>query len=101
MQDIVVRAGEEFTLTLSSSTATGYTWQTTALPNGIVSLGSVVLTSSRGAPGDASSEVFKFRAERAGRFTLELVLKRQWEADSVARETCEVIVTENTVVGDH
>lgn len=84
-------AGDEFDVRLEAIPGAGYRWQLGSLPDGVTHIGSESHQRAAAAPGDPSEQVFRFRADRPGQFTLRFELKRPWESSAV--RTHEVRVT--------
>ncbi len=93
-QSMTLPVGETLELRLPENPTTGYRWS-------VVENGADVLTpveEQRGAPADGpgapATHRWLFRAERAGRTTIELVHHRPWEdtAGATRRFTLEVEV---------
>ena len=77
---LTVAVGEDFTISLRSIATSGYLWRVEALPDGI----QLVKTehekpTADAKPGDATNQVFQFRAQRTGEYKLTFVLARPWE----------------------
>ncbi len=88
-----VVAGAVFDIALGCSPSTGYMWQPNPLPDGVVLLGSEFAAPANAQVGDAGQQVFHLRAERAGHYTLMLVLKRRWEAEPIETHTVDLIAS--------
>jgi predicted secreted protein len=83
-ETIIVAVGEEYTVSLRSIPATGYVWQTEALPKNSRFLGSDYEKSESALPpGAPTRQIFRFRTMKAGEYKLSFVLKRQWESNAI------------------
>jgi predicted secreted protein len=93
MEAVIVAVGEEFTIRLKSTPATGYVWEPQTVPESLQFLGSVCEPLAVNIqPGDPVTQVFSFRAVRAGQHAITLVLKRRWEHDAIESLTLTVNV---------
>lgn len=88
---IAVGVDEEFAIPLQSSATAGYLWKIESLPEGVEHLGSENRNpAGEMKPGDPTTRVFRFRARKAGEYTLIFALARSWE--NTAIKTKSVIV---------
>ncbi|HTN69993.1 MAG TPA: protease inhibitor I42 family protein [Methylomirabilota bacterium] len=93
-ETITVAVAQEFAVRLKSTPTTGYVWEVQKLPDGIQSLGSdYEKPGSDIKPGAPVLQVFRFKVQKAGEYTITFVLKRQWETKAVESHT--VAVTAN------
>ena len=90
-ETINAAVGDEFEVRLNATPSTGYVWKAQTLPEGVQLLGSdYERPSANSRPGDPTAQVFRFRASRAGDYTINIVLKRPWESDAVQSRTVSV-----------
>ncbi len=89
---ISAKAGEEFEVRLPSSPSTGYAWHVAAQPDGIRLLDSIFLAPQGAQPvaGAAGEQVFRFLADRPGKYEFEMELKRAWEQQPIDKRSVEV-----------
>jgi predicted secreted protein len=92
-ESINVAAGGEFAVRLASNPSTAYLWEVQTLPESIELLGSSFeKPAGEVRPGDPSTQVFRFRALKAGEYHIVFGLKRKWETESIKSETIVVHV---------
>ncbi len=86
---VALAVAQELFVTLSSNASTGYSWSYQSTPDGVLSaVGEAeYLPDQPVLPGSGGRERFRFRAVRAGRTTVELEYRQQWDAASAAAET--------------
>jgi len=88
---ITVAVDREFTISLKSMATAGYIWKIQTLPDAIQLLGSVIEKSASDIkPGDATTQVFKLRALKAGEHTIVFTLARPWESKELESRTVTV-----------
>ena len=93
-ETINTAVGDEFEVRLAATPSTGYIWEAQSLPEGIKLSGSdYERPSADTRPGDPTTQVFRFRAQRAGDYTITFHLKRPWESDAAHSQTVSVKVT--------
>ena len=85
-------AGAPFEVALGSAPSTGYQWEPVQLPPGVALLSTRFEQPLSAAIGDGGTQFFTLQAATPGRLTLNFVLKRRWEADSVQSRAVEVEV---------
>jgi predicted secreted protein len=91
---ITVAMRDEFTISLASIATAGYVWKVATLPDAILLLGTE--TGKQGAdakPGDATNQIFRFRAHKPGGYKLNFRLGRPWESKAIESRTVIVNVT--------
>ena len=88
---ITVAVDHEFTISLKSIATAGYVWKIEMLPDTIQLLGSEIEKSADdNKPGDPITQVFRFRALKAGEYTILFVLARPWENKTIETHTVTV-----------
>src|SRR5262245_39052162 len=88
---ISVEVDQEFSVPLKSIATAGYVWKIESLPDALQSLGSEIQKPSvETKPGDATTQVFWFRALKAGEYSLTFILSRPWE--NIAIESRMIVV---------
>lgn len=88
---ITVTVDHEFSISLKSIATAGYLWKIESLPDGIQFLGSKnEKPAGDMKPGDSITQVFQFRALKAGEYTITFMLSRQWESKAI--ESREVTI---------
>ena len=88
---IAVAVAQEFAVRLKSTPTTGYVWEVQKLPEGIQFSGSdYEKPGSDIKPGAPVTQVFRFKAQKAGEYTITFVLKRQWETKAIESHTVTV-----------
>jgi predicted secreted protein len=89
-----VKVNQEFRIPRKSIATAGYVWKIESLPDAIQFLGSEIQKPSvETKPGDATTQVFRFRALKAGEYSITFILSRPWENKSI--ESHEVKVKTN------
>ena len=92
-ENIIVKKGQEFTVTLESNPGTGYQWIpmfNTSIINLISHNFQPSTTKLMGSPG---TDVFKFKAINFGTESLKMVYKRSWEKEFVKEKVFVISVT--------
>ena len=90
-ETISTAVGDEFEVRLKATPSTGYVWEAQSLPESVQLSGSdYEQPSPNPRPGDPAIQVFRFRANRAGDYTITFVLKRTWESDVMQSRTVSV-----------
>ena len=92
-ENITVKKGHEFTVTLESNPGTGYQWIpmfNTSIINLVSHNFQPSTTKLMGSPG---TDVFKFKAINSGTESLKMVYKRSWEKEFVKEKVFVVSVT--------
>ena len=88
---ITVALDQEFTIPLRSIATAGYLWKIETLPDTIQLLGSENQKPAGDIkPGDPITQVFRFRALKAGEHTIIFMLARQWESQAIKHHTVTV-----------
>lgn len=90
-ETIQVLVGAEFIVRLKSTPTTGYFWEVQTSPEGVQLLGSDTekpVTAIQ--PGDPVTQVFRFRAQKAGEHIITFVLKRRWESSPIESHVATV-----------
>jgi predicted secreted protein len=82
--NITVAMDEEFMISLQSIATAGYLWKIESIPDTIQLL-STENDRPEGAakPGDATLQVFRFRAQKTGEHQIIFVLARPWENKAI------------------
>jgi predicted secreted protein len=94
MDSITVAIDREFTISLKSIATAGYLWKIESLPNTM----ELLRTENEKQPddtkpGDATSQIFCFRAQERGEHKITFVLARPWENKAIESKTVTVKVT--------
>ena len=90
-ETIDVKVDQEFTIPLKSIGTSGYVWKIESLPDAIQLLGTENEKPARDIkPGDSTSQDFRFRALKAGKYTILFVLARPWENKTIETHTVTV-----------
>lgn len=90
-ETIDVKVDHEFTISLKSIATAGYVWRIESLPDAIQSLGSEnEKPAGSSKPGDSTTQIFRFRALKAGEYTIEFLLGRPWEDKAIESHTVMV-----------
>jgi predicted secreted protein len=78
---VEVRINEQFSIELSATPGTGYTWELAAPVEPVLQkLGEAKFKGDeRNLPGSGGSMVFEFAAVQTGKSRVELVYRRVWE----------------------
>jgi Predicted secreted protein len=91
---ITVAMDRDFTISLKSIATAGYLWKIESLPNAIQLLSTDNEKSAGDAkPGDATTQVFRFRAREMGEHKITFVLARPWENKAIESKTMTVKIT--------
>lgn len=91
---ITVAMGEEFTVSLRSIATAGYLWKIESLPNAIEFLRTENEKPAADAkPGNATTQILRFRAKEAGEHKITFILARPWENKAIEARTVKVKVT--------
>jgi len=91
-QQITTAPGEEFVVRLAAVATAGYQWEVRTLPPGIRLENPAPENIPGDRPGGTVTEVFRFRAEKAGDYTITFDCKRSWEATVASTHTVTVRV---------
>jgi inhibitor of cysteine peptidase len=85
-ENIIIKKGQEFTITLDSNPTSGFKWH--PMFNGsIINLVSHVFQSSTAKRiGSSGKDIFTFLAIRSGSEKLKMLYKRSWEEQIVAEK---------------
>lgn len=84
---------EEFTISLPSIATAGYLWKVDSLPDAIQLLKMENAKPAADAkPGDATNQIFRFRAQKTGEHKITFVLARPWENKPIQSRTVTVKV---------
>jgi predicted secreted protein len=90
-ETIDAKVDQEFRIPLKSIGTAGYVWKIESLPDAIQLLGTEnEKPASDIKPGDSTSQVFRFRALKAGEHTLVFILARPWENKTIETHTVTV-----------
>ena len=90
-ETIDVKVDHEFRIPLKSIATAGYVWKIESLPDAIQLLGTEnEKPAGNIKPGDSTSQVFRFRALKAGEYTILFVLARPWENKTIETHTVTV-----------
>jgi len=88
---ITVAVDQDFKIPLKSIGTAGYIWKIESVPDGIRALGSEIQNPPVATkPGDATTQVFRFRALEAGEHIITFALARPWENKAI--ETRSLVV---------
>ena len=92
---LVMRSGQELTLTLPSDPTSGYRWTILQRSDNLKPLGPEVFREQRqdqGGIGSAGQSLWRFRAQDAGSAHLALEARQPWDAQSApqARFDCRI-----------
>ncbi len=94
MESITVAIDGVFTISLKSIATAGYLWKIESIPNAIQLLSTEnEKPAGDTKPGDATNQVFRFRAQKAGEHKITFVLARPWESKTIESKTVTVKVT--------
>ncbi|WP_229232406.1 protease inhibitor I42 family protein [Sinomonas cyclohexanicum] len=98
---VEVVAGHEFTVTLRLAGGTGYRWECTRVPEGIVVVRALPRVPDGPLPGAAASQDFVLRATGTPGRTSEVhfALRRPWEEAPAARHTERVTIAPGPITG--
>ena len=91
-ENITVKKGQEFTITLESNPTTGYQWIPT-FNTSIINLVSHSFQPSTKLMGSSGTETFKFKATNQGTEPLKMIYKRSWEKEFVKEKVFVINVT--------
>lgn len=93
-EEIELREGREFTISLEGNPTTGYSWEAVELDEEILrQVGEPAFTPESEALGASGTQLLRFRAVGEGRTTLRLVYHRPWEEVEPERTfSVEVVV---------
>lgn len=90
---ISVAVGEEFTISRRSIATAGYLWKIESLPAAIQFLRTENEQPAGDAkPGNATNQIFRFRAQKTGEHKIMFVLARPWENKAIESRTVIVKV---------
>jgi predicted secreted protein len=85
-ENINIRRGQKFTITLESNPTSGFKWLP-SFDGSIISLLSCNSQSSTATRvGGSGKDIFTFKAVNSGETVLKMVYKRSWEQQSVAEQ---------------
>jgi inhibitor of cysteine peptidase len=82
-QNITVRKGQEFTITLDSNPTSGYKWVPTFNNYMINIISHNFQPTSPVVIGGSGKDIFTFKARNTGSTVLKMVYKRSWEQQFV------------------
>jgi len=85
-QNITVRKGQEFTITLDSNPTSGYIWVAAFNTYTINVISHDFQPTSPKLIGGSGKDVFTFKAISSGTTVLKMVCKRSWEQRFVAEK---------------
>jgi predicted secreted protein len=91
-ENITVKKGQEFTITLESNPTTGYQWIPT-FNTSIINLVSHNFQPSTKLMGSPGTEIFIFKATNQGTEPLKMIYKRSWEKEFVKEKVFMINVT--------
>ena len=80
-----VAVGEELVVRLDENRTTGFRWELTDLPDGVVCVEDAFQPPSSPRPGEGGTRVFRLRATAAGLHRVSARLCRSWEQGPAAR----------------
>lgn len=92
--DSEIAAGQDITLTLRLAGGTGYRWECTRVPEGIVVVRSLPRVADSARPGAMAGQGFVLHAVGApGQSAdVQFALRRPWESEPAARHTEHVTI---------
>ena len=94
MDSITAAIDREFTISLKSIATAGYLWKIESLPNAIQLLSKENEKQAGDTkPGDATNQIFRFRAQETGEHKITFVLARPWENKAIESKTVTVKVS--------
>jgi len=83
-ETIDAKVDQEFRIPLKAIGTAGYVWKIESLPDAIQLLGTENEKPAGDIkPGDSTTQVFRFRAPKAGEYTITFILSRPWENKSI------------------
>lgn len=85
-QNITVRKGQEFTITLDSNPTSGFKWVPAFDTDTINIISHNFQPTSSILIGSSGQDVFTFKAISSGTTVLKMVYKRSWEQQIVAQK---------------
>jgi len=93
---VEMAVGQTLAVTLDANPSTGYGWQRVLSEDGVLQqVGETQFQegpAGKGLVGAGGQEILRFKAERAGQTTLDLVYLRPWEKDAEPEGTFSVQV---------
>jgi predicted secreted protein len=90
-ETIDVKVNQEFRIPLKSIGTAGYVWKIESLPDAIQLLGTENEKPAGDVkPGDSTTQAFRFRAPKAGEYTITFILSRPWENKEMESRTVTV-----------
>ena len=94
-KQIELKQGQTLAITLESNPSTGFSWtQQDDQPGDVLVLvGEPEYRSKSTLPGGGGTETLRFRAERPGTTTLQLIYRRPWEEDAQPAATYTLTVS--------
>jgi inhibitor of cysteine peptidase len=92
-ENITVRKGQEFTITLDSNPTSGYKWVPTFNTYTISIISHNFQPTSPILIGGSGKDRYTFKAINSGSTVLKMVYKRSWEQQFVAEKNFFVYVT--------
>lgn len=91
---ITVAVGKDFTISLMSIATAGYLWKIESLPRAIEFLRTENEKPAADAkPGNATNQIFRFRAKEGGEHKITFILARPWENKGIESRTVTVEIT--------
>ena len=91
MEKIITEVGEAFEISLRGNPSTGYRWEP-QFDSTLLSLIDRRYQSAQRKTGSAGLEILNFRALKAGKTEIAVILKRQWEKDIAKKEIFEILI---------
>jgi len=94
-KQIELEEGQTLAITVESNPSTGYSWARQDDPpdDVLVLVGEPEYRAKSTLPGGGGTETLRFRAERPGTTTLELIYRRPWEEDADPAATYTLTVS--------
>jgi len=92
-QDVTIDTGKSFTITVPSNASTGFQWTGAVPSDSPVQLVDHKYVEGQAMPGAAGTEVWTFKAQRAGTCAILLEYSRPWEGGEKAIRTLTIDVT--------
>jgi inhibitor of cysteine peptidase len=94
-REVSIGVGQGLEVRLASNPSTAYCWVLVASSESVLEAqgDAVFVPDPSGAIGAGGTEVWRFRAGRAGHQTLSLEYRRMWEDPAVAAQTVSYSIT--------
>src|SRR5438132_14142868 len=92
-ENITLKKGQEFTISLNSNPTSGYRWLPTFNTHTINIISHNFQANSPMLVGSSGKDIFTFKGINSGATVLKIVYKRSWEQQFVAEKAFFIIVT--------